>query len=279
MSSDTFENIKKWAKVINEKPNYDCTHFYLSDNEKSMIIDLKRMEKTPQVLQKLDEKEKAYLFIDLDNDKIIRYYAFNISPTTYAYTDEIDGKLMFVLAATSILKYIEDNISDLCTNTTPRSRLAEIDKPNYERLIPQSTFPVHSPSGTQYGKHLGGSPAQHEAWSNTSTLSLGYKEREQFLDTLYSLVKFARTAAAVDHIRSFVEKKKDSDKEMLNTIFRFISIDRLNLISIKELLLTTESIKDDLVERASVLTKFKTLVMNTKAKKATSILKEFQVDA
>jgi hypothetical protein len=296
MSTETFDRIKKWAKVINRKPNYDCTHFYLSDNEKTMIIDLTRMEEMPTILKKLAEKEKSYLFIDLDNSKTVRYYAYDVSPTNFVFTDEKEGELLFSLVEGDVLKYIENNISELTTEKAPMSALVDMCRAEFQKIPPVtqpeprrlayegsnygSGFhnPIHnrptSPS-QPFGQHVG---SQQHGWANSTNYNTAYKEREQFSETLYSLVKRGETGPAVDHIRNFLTEKWE-DKDMLNIIFRMISVERMDFISLKELLIMTDPIKDQISERAGVLAKFQAIVKKTKPRKAISLLKEVQPNA
>jgi len=293
MSTESFDRIKKWAKLINKKPNYDCTHFYLSDNERTMIIDLTRMEVMPPQLKKLSEKEKSYLFIDLNNPKTVRYYAHDVSP---AIVEEVVGEILFSLVENDILKYIENNICELTTEKAPMTALVDMYKDEFQRVIPSVAPPEpkrlsHEGSryGTghnqptshtnPYGQHMGGTPYQHAAWGASSNYNASaYKEREQFMDTLYSLVKRGETGPAVDHIRAFLTSKWE-DKEALNIVFRMLSLDKMDFISLKELLIMTDPIKNEVSERAVMLAKFEAFVNRTKPRKALSLLKEVHPNA
>ncbi len=288
--------IKKWAKLINAKPNCNCTHFYLSDNEKVMIIDLTRMTKMPTVLKKLSDKEKSYLFINLDDSKAVRYYAYNICPKTFAFIGEKDGQLLMNIVEDDVLKYIEDNISELTNEKAPLSKIVEMNKGEYQKILP----PVHQPTRQSYegnshfnNHYNGGHRTNHQypygqqvgtsetGWaghnSNNNNFT-SYKERDQFTETLYGLIKTGRTGPAVDHIQDFMTKKLE-DKDMLNMIFRSLSTDKLDFISLKELLLSTEKVKEQIYERAGTVTKFIALVRKSKPGKAELLLKGIQIDA
>lgn len=288
MSTETFDRIVKWAKLINRKPNCDCTHFYLSDNEKVMIIDLTRMAKMPSILKKLSEKEKSYLFIDLDNDKTARYYAYDVCPETFCFTGEKEGKFLFNIVEDEVLDYIETNASELTTEKSPLTALVEMSKGDFQRVATPMP-PVQQPSsrhgyeGHAYSGHNTRTNCQNpygnSNWQSGANTNYEFtKERDRITDTLYSLIKTCKTGAAVDYIHEFV-KQKESDKEMLNSIFRFLSVDKMDIISLKELLIATESIKEQISERGTVFTKFQAMVYKAKPKKAKALLTEIQVNA
>lgn len=284
MSTEAFDRIVKWARVINEKPNFNCTHFFLQDNEKAMIIDLSRMPEVPKVLEKLKEKEKAYLFIDLNNSKFVRYYAHDIQDGTSVFVNEVEGEILFSAVEKQILSYIEDNISEITNHKTPITRLVEMNEKDYDKNksiihshpIQQSTNHSHynrTNHNNLYGVHFGGESQQHSnVWQST------YKEREQFMDSLYAFVKQGKTASAVDLIHDFISNKKE-DSEILNAVFRLISVEKLDVISLKELLIATKSMKNELGERGSIVAKFKNIVNKARPQKADYLIREIESHA
>lgn len=297
MSTEAFDSIVKWAKLINEKPNYSSTYFFLSDNAKAMIIDLSRMKEMPNALKRLKEKEKAYLFIDLTDEKSVRYYAHDIQSNVGAspvYINETEGELLFSVVENDVLSFIEENISDLTNHKMPLTRLVEMNEKDYNKVW--GSRPTQNPQSSNYNRddsHIktnvqnpygvptGGTPYQHSAWPAFESKSFplsSYKEREQFIEAIYSAVKYGKTANAVDHIYEFISNKKE-DKEMLNSIFRFISLDKLDIISLKELLKATSPIKEELSERESIFKKFKDIVTKTRPKMAESLISEIEANA
>jgi hypothetical protein len=286
MITETFDRIVKWAKLINAKPNLNCTHFYLSENEKTMIIDLTRMTTMPPPLKALGEKEKSYLFVDLNNRKSVRYYAYDISPKNFSFVGEKDGEILMSAVEDDILRYIEDNISELTNEIAPMSKLVAMNKGDFQKLLPPVQQPTQRSYDTQ-GYHRSTNPnypytssSSHNNWAGTPNNAYGasYKERELFCDTIYALVKQGKTGSAVDHIREYVNKK-DLDKDTLNIILKFIIIDKMDIISLKELIILTEPFKDSLNERSTIIAKFQAMVNKAKPQKAKSLFREIQPNA
>lgn len=271
MTTEAFDRIVKWARVINSMPNNDCKFFYLSDNERAMIIDLSQMKELNPTIKHLRKKEKAYLFIDLKNDKYVRYHAFDVNQMAQVI-DPFDGELLMSILEKDILDFIEINIKELTRHEAPFSKIVEMHSTTFSKACPdRPIIPLPARTGSTYTPQ----GTSHNNYSNyNNNYNLTYKEREKFFDTLYAFIKQGKTTSAIDFINDFMSSKTVEDKDILNDIFKFITLDKLDFISTKQLFKSTETLKESLSDRTVSLTRFKSNVIATKGKKAATLISD-----
>jgi hypothetical protein len=280
MNTDKHKVILQLVKLVNKKPNPNCDYFYLSANERSMIIDLDHMENLTPTLAQLSKLDKKYLFVDILNPKILRYYGFNIDPETQNFADEKEGEIFFSLVEDSLLKFFEENILEISKFDTPYSELYEsLEKESTPSKVSSMQTTYSNPPCQQYNRPVRDLIGTGYDWreNNPTYKNFGssvYKDREAFQDAVYALVKNNKTGEAVDYINDFMSNKNKEDKELLNSIFRFISLDKMDLLSGMALIKSTENMKYFISERNDLIDKYKGLAYKASPRKNNRLYKE-----
>lgn len=282
MSTEAFDRIKKWARLINQKPNYDCTFFYLSENEKAMIIDVGFMKEKPPVLTQLSTKNKAYLFVDLNNDKSCRYYAHDITQSDDV-VNEIEGEILIENVERYILFFIEKSMKEISSWEDPYSQFVRMNKIDLaagtstsstalttnQPTVTRQTYDYRDNKTTtpygQFGYHT-------NQYSNSYAQ---FQKRDKFVDGIVAMVKQGRTAAAIDTSREWF-KENGEDKELVGAVLRGIVLEKIDVMVAREIIFASLPLKDNESDRTSFISKVKIHIENIKPYMSDSLLKEAQ---
>lgn len=251
--------IRTWLTLINKKPNNNCRFFFLAENEKAIIIDLEKMPTLLMRFNDLDKCEKSYLFVDMDYPRNVRYYGFDIDRKTFGFCNEVGPiEFPFAEAEDAIYTFLEDNAAELSKWHKPYTELLASEIGSTTTAITTTNIMGPTPM-TGFGANRSGIHHNTPYGIYHQNQSSTYKDREAFVDKVYLLVKNGRTSLAIDFIADYL-KDRSEEKDLVNDIYRSILIDKLDILTARQLLLSTKEKRDDFLGRSIFADKFKELI-------------------
>ena len=251
--------IYRWLNLINKKPNQNCKFFWLGENEKAIIIDLEMMPTLLMRLVQLDKCEKKFLFVDMFAPKNVRFFGFDIDGKSRELVNEVKGHIPFFEAEDALFTFLEDHAAELSKWHKPYTSILDEE---ISREKSHTNIMGPGPLTPEIGKKCSSAQTVNYPYTsqpsinNYSSYNSSYKEREDFIDKLYFLVKCGRSSLAIDYVNSFLEEKVE-DKDLVNAIYKMIVIDKLDLFVARQLLLSTNEKKDLFSDRKIFAEKFK----------------------
>lgn len=268
-SNQKYSIILKWIKLINKRPNNDCEFFYLSDSGSEMIIDLFMMKNLTLTLKQLLSKDRAYVFINIYK-KSVRYYAFKLNNETLDSFDEVDNYISYKSIEDSLYLFLEENALKISKWNISFSQM--LTKEN--NLLPKS-LPLNKCVINNYDENYNKPYYQNNYKVEHNSNLSNYKDRELFQDTIFSLIKDGRTGNVIDCISDFINLKAKENLELINSVFNFNFIQKLDLFSIKHLLFSTANLDQEKIpDRKYLVSRYKTLILTVNENKRENMLKD-----
>lgn len=236
----------------------EVKYFFLDENKK-FIIEGEKLKSLPVSLHKHYTKDEFYVHVDVLN-KRVQFYSFDLKD--YISSERINqyfGSIPWCKEIEdSIHNFLLLNIKDLSSATFPYSDNKNISN-STEKKPTTHSYPEYESK-------------KYDSWNDNKYYTSNYKEREDFINKLNSLLKNSKTCEAIDCSNEFIIKlNKENKKSTIDDILRIINFDKINLPFMVSVL---ESIKDidNLQDRQFFFNKAKTYVEKLKSNKANTLL-------
>jgi hypothetical protein len=293
--------ITKFLRYITQFPIATFPTYFINKDECVCIVRADRLSSLPTTVSKYTQCDEFWIQFDADN-KIATYYAFDIKDyTSGEIENEQRGEIGWDKIETQFFHFLATNLKELTCSSQPYSDLggdnikqlpgSSILAPTAYCPIPRNEDPdshwrnenwghgdyhrrgAHTASQAPfYGPHHNPTPVySHEE----------YKERSAFTDKVEGYAKQHQTSLAIDFIhKSVPELVRDNKQALLDSILRFILIDRLNLPIMASLIEATKGL-DKSRGREEFIEKYKAYIgkIRTKNVMANKFLARIETDA
>jgi hypothetical protein len=279
MAAGDYTQIVKFLEHIGSHRPKKFPKFFYYKSDLVCLVLANKMFDLPIVLNRY--KNHDHLFIQFDaNEKTALFYAFDIREyTTGEHCNEEHGAIDWNTIENSFMRFLNMNLKELSSSSMPYSDVAgTTGKTSTVKTESQKTYgPTPAPMYEHvYGHHRGyrryaahGQQSNYGYNFNSDT----YKQRCAFTDKLEAYSKEYKTSAATEFISVEMSKLiEDKNYDVIDAIFRYVFIDKMNLLTMRAMLSSTSSLTKSR-GRDEFLEKFKTYVNKVKPSMANGILK------
>lgn len=265
------QRIINYVDLILRKPKRDVKFFsFDSESGKSFIVDGSRIKLLPLEYHKYYTRDEFFIHID-PIGKNAMFYAYDIEDySTGKHVHEDEGFFKWEDIEQNIYNFFVLHIKELTDIIAPYLEVQD-SKPSHTQ-IPGSYSSMNS------NNNHSGFNYNNQSYNTTGYGSPAYKEREAFYDKLWALLKDNKTSQAMDYIGAHITQMcADKKFEDLDSIFRLINFDKLNIPTMIGMLDCTKDSYASLKERKDFFNKVKTHITKIKPTRAASILNKYEI--